>query len=204
MEKQEHWVSAKIIWFLYKKSVFVGILVIHFPYLKHEKTVFIYINIFLLGPLLIKTPRSLILDTFVGPSPTIRFAPLPSLICHWMFLKIGVFLVINGCGKKKRNVRFLVWCAGMVVCGCLLVVSGGLLVVCDRLWSFAGGLWSFMVVACFNNHEVKRFIEKYLFWKFRSSHWRCFVKKCFLRNFAKFTGKHLCKSLTCVWDRQLY
>ena len=30
---------------------------------------------------------------------------------------------------------------------------------------------------------------------YRSSHQRCFVKKGVLRNFAKFTGKHLCQSL---------
>ena len=30
---------------------------------------------------------------------------------------------------------------------------------------------------------------------FRSSHRRCSVKKCVLRNFAKFTGKHLCQRL---------
>ena len=29
----------------------------------------------------------------------------------------------------------------------------------------------------------------------RSSHQRCSVTKCFLRNFAKFAGKHLCQSL---------
>ena len=29
----------------------------------------------------------------------------------------------------------------------------------------------------------------------RSSHLRCSVKKCVLRNSAKFTGKHLCQSL---------
>ena len=29
----------------------------------------------------------------------------------------------------------------------------------------------------------------------RSSHWRCSVRKGVLRNFAKFTGKHLCESL---------
>ena len=29
----------------------------------------------------------------------------------------------------------------------------------------------------------------------RSSHRRCSMKKGFLRNFAKFTGKHLCQSL---------
>ena len=31
--------------------------------------------------------------------------------------------------------------------------------------------------------------------KGRSSHWRCFVRKGVLRNFARFTGKHLCQSL---------
>ena len=31
--------------------------------------------------------------------------------------------------------------------------------------------------------------------KVRSSHQRCFMKKGVLRNFAKFTGKHLCQSL---------
>ena len=31
--------------------------------------------------------------------------------------------------------------------------------------------------------------------RFRSSHPRCFVRKGVLRNFAKFTGKHLCQSL---------
>ena len=29
----------------------------------------------------------------------------------------------------------------------------------------------------------------------RSSHQRCSVRKCILRNFAKFTGKHLCQVL---------
>ena len=29
-------------------------------------------------------------------------------------------------------------------------------------------------------------------WLFRSSYWRCSVKKGVLRNFAKFSGKHLC------------
>ena len=32
-------------------------------------------------------------------------------------------------------------------------------------------------------------------YKFRSSHQRCSVKKCVLRNFAKLKGKHLCQSL---------
>ena len=32
----------------------------------------------------------------------------------------------------------------------------------------------------------------------RSSHWRCSVKKGVLKNFAKFTGKHLCRSLFLI------
>ena len=31
--------------------------------------------------------------------------------------------------------------------------------------------------------------------KYRSSRRRCFVRKGVLRNFAKFTGKHMCQSL---------
>ena len=31
--------------------------------------------------------------------------------------------------------------------------------------------------------------------KFRNSHWRCSVRKGVLRNFAKFTEKHLCEVL---------
>ena len=34
-----------------------------------------------------------------------------------------------------------------------------------------------------------------VFMKCRSSHRRCSVKKDVLRNLAKFTGKHLCRSL---------
>ena len=34
-----------------------------------------------------------------------------------------------------------------------------------------------------------------LFWNFRSSHQRCSMKKGVLRNFTKFTGKHLRQSL---------
>ena len=62
-----------------------------------------------------------------------------------IFFKIEVFHVITVCEKKKRNVRFGVWCAGVAICGPLLwfvfvcwwfvVVCGGLLVVCGHLWS---------------------------------------------------------------------
>ena len=49
----------------------------------------------------------------------------------------------------------------------------------------------------------------YNFPSFRNSHWRCFVRKGVLRNFAKFTGKHLWQSLffnkvagwgDCLWS----
>ena len=32
----------------------------------------------------------------------------------------------------------------------------------------------------------------------RSSHRSCSIKKAVLRNFTKFTGKHLCRSLRCM------
>ena len=35
-------------------------------------------------------------------------------------------------------------------------------------------------------------------WKIRSSHQRCSVRKGVPRNFAKFTGKHLCQSLFLI------
>ena len=37
------------------------------------------------------------------------------------------------------------------------------------------------------NHKVRCFHH------FRSRQWRCFIKKCVLNNFAKFTRKHLCQ-----------
>ena len=39
-----------------------------------------------------------------------------------------------------------------------------------------------------NKNNINEYIS-------RSSHQRCSIKKCVLRNFAKFTGKHLCQSL---------
>ena len=38
-------------------------------------------------------------------------------------------------------------------------------------------------------------LKKVQFYIFRSNHQRCSVIKVVFRNFAKFTGKHLCKSL---------
>ena len=55
------------------------------------------------------------------------------------------------------------------------------------------------------NYNIMSLIKKYLevsnitsepiSFYYRSSHQRCSVKKGVLRNFAKFTGKHLCQSL---------
>ena len=137
----------------------VGILITHSPSLKHQKTVFIYIFV---GFPLIKTPHLLILETFVSPLPPQLFGlPPPHLFgTEACLFRTGVFLVITGCGKKKRNVRFLVRCAGLavcccwslVVCGSLWLFASGLLLVC---WWFAvvcGGLWLFLPVACFSNY----------------------------------------------------
>ena len=128
------------------------------------KSSFVYINIFFFRPRpLIKTLCLLILHTFVSPQATIQTHPTPcDLFCtaKSMFFKIEVFLVITGCRKKKQNIRFSVWCAGVAICVCLLVVTIRLLVVRSRLWLFAGGLlvvcgclWWFAVVSCFSNCE---------------------------------------------------
>ena len=119
-----------------------------FPMFKTWKAVFVYINIyFSRSHPLIKTPCLLMLDTFVFSQATIQTHPTPcDLFCtvKSIFFKIEVFLVITGCRKKKQNVRFSVWCAGVVICGCLLVVTIRLLVVCSRLWLFAGSYYSFV------------------------------------------------------------
>ena len=50
---------------------------------------------------------------------------------------------------------------------------------------------------CENIYRLKSiiFTKKPHLWCFRSSHQTCSMKKGILRNFAKFTGKHLCQSL---------
>ena len=40
-----------------------------------------------------------------------------------------------------------------------------------------------------------RLLQGYVYLTFRSSHRRCSLRKGVLRNFTKFTGKHLCQSL---------
>ena len=53
-------------------------------------------------------------------------------------------------------------------------------------------------------HVISKVLPKWMFfvkaiqkphWNYRSSHQRCFSRKYFLRNFAKFTEKHLRQSL---------
>ena len=54
------------------------------------------------------------------------------------------------------------------------------------------------ICLCSWSHEGVYFLYTSTYFgraKYRSSHRRCSVKKGVLRNFAKFTGKHLCQSL---------
>ena len=46
-----------------------------------------------------------------------------------------------------------------------------------------------------NNSKTNKITTKYYFTSPRSSRTGVFCRKGVLRNFAKFTGKHLCKSL---------
>ena len=57
-----------------------------------------------------------------------------------MFFKFEVVLVIAKCRKKKQNVSFLVWSAGVAIHGCLLVVCSRLLMVCGHLLVVCGRL----------------------------------------------------------------
>ena len=43
--------------------------------------------------------------------------------------------------------------------------------------------------------DFKELLGYIVMWKYRNSHQRCSMKKDILRNFAKFTWKHLCQSL---------
>ena len=47
--------------------------------------------------------------------------------------------------------------------------------------------------ACWFDKVIQ--VPLYKLKKLRSNHWRCSVKKGVLKNFTKFTGKHLCQSL---------
>ena len=70
----------------------------------------------------------------------------------------------------------------------VLIISEDLLKVFSKLFLFA--------ILCFKQWSVKEnCVEKILHAICRSSHRRWSVRKGVLRNFAKFTGKHLCQSL---------
>ena len=121
--------------------------------LNQEKTIFIYINIFLSDPTLIRTPPfSLILTPL---SDHAQLFGLPTyLALRIMVFKIGAFLIITRCGKMKRKLKmFGLICRGGRLCffvGSLqsfagdlrpfVVVNGRLLMVYVRLWWFPGGL----------------------------------------------------------------
>ena len=47
----------------------------------------------------------------------------------------------------------------------------------------------------FNRQTLAFFFAKIDFIKIRSSHRRCYIKKDVPKNFAKFIGKHLCRTL---------
>ena len=69
----------------------------------------------------------------------------------------------------------------------VLIISEDLLKVFSKLFLFA--------ILCFRQWSVKEnCVEKILHAICRSSHRRWSVRKGVLRNFAKFTGKHLCQS----------
>ena len=57
--------------------------------------------------------------------------------------------------------------------------------------------WFYDFNADFNRNSLteKRHLIYYFDLAYRSSHQRCSMKKGVLRNFPKFTGKHLCHSL---------
>ena len=67
----------------------------------------------------------------------------------------------------------------------------------EHLWMGASDFWEFFLLCQFEpfptrTNNIMNYLRK---WRSRSSHRRCSVRKGFLRNFAKFTGKHLCQSL---------
>ena len=54
---------------------------------------------------------------------------------------------------------------------------------------------TYLISSNFSKKISPQYYRRYNFPCFRSSHWKCSVRKGVPRNFAKFTGKHLWKSL---------
>ena len=63
-----------------------------------------------------------------------------------------------------------------------------------KKWNMALSNWLWLLLSCF------LFLSRQSKWKRknRSSHLTCSLRKGVLRNFAKFTGKHLCQGLYFV------
>ena len=63
-------------------------------------------------------------------------------------------------------------------------------------------IWTFVSMGKYLSKSARKIL------KFKSSQPRCSVKKGFLKNFANFTGKHLCWSIISIklqaWGLQLY
>ena len=57
---------------------------------------------------------------------------------------------------------------------------------------FLGKSTKFLITSLFKKNPLDDCFCKNTFRVFRSSHQRCSMKKCVLRNFTKFTGKRLC------------
>ena len=64
----------------------------------------------------------------------------------------------------------------------------------DMSKAFAMDFFVFLIYYILNLQYPKKF-EATFFYQFRSSYGRCSVKKGVLRNFAKFTRKHMCQRL---------
>ena len=77
----------------------------------------------------------------------------------------------------------------------------------EQFWSRAGAQFSWILTLnrCL---PVSLFNRQVPVFMFRSGHKRCFMKKPVFKNFAMFTGKHLCWSLFLIkWqarDLQIY
>ena len=61
-------------------------------------------------------------------------------------------------------------------------------------YNFISELFRICALICRNLPCPQNFVATRLLY-YRSNHQRCSMKKDVLRNFAKFTGKHLCQSL---------
>ena len=64
-----------------------------------------------------------------------------------------------------------------------------------KIWKDTGFLWPVIILTC--NYLLGNYLlGVIILWtQNRSTHRRCSVRKSVLRNFAKFTGKHLCQIL---------